>query len=148
MPEFAFWQGNTALAHGALLAGCNFFGGYPITPSTEIAEVMAEELPKRGGHFIQMEDEIAGIASAIGASIAGAKALTATSGPGLLPETGESRPGLHRGNSHRGRGRHAGRALDGYADQDGTAGRHAGAMGDPRRPCDDLLFSIVGAGVL
>ena len=83
MPEFAFWQGNTALAHGALLAGCNFFGGYPITPSTEIAEVMAEELPKRGGHFIQMEDEIAGIASAIGASIAGAKALTATSGPGF-----------------------------------------------------------------
>ena len=76
MPEFAFWQGNTALAHGALLAGCNFFGGYPITPSTEIAEVMAEELPKRGGHFIQMEDEIAGIASAIGASIAGAKATT------------------------------------------------------------------------
>ena len=79
MPEVDFWQGNTALAHGALVAGCNFFGGYPITPSTEIAEVMAEELPKRGGHFIQMEDEIAGIASVIGASIAGAKALTATS---------------------------------------------------------------------
>lgn len=78
-----FWQGNTALAHGALTAGCNFFGGYPITPSTEIAEVMAEELPKIGGHFMQMEDEIAGIAAAIGASIAGAKALTATSGPGF-----------------------------------------------------------------
>lgn len=82
-PSAAFWQGNTALAHGALDAGCNFFGGYPITPSTEIAEVMAEELPKRGGHFIQMEDEIGGIAAAIGASIAGAKALTATSGPGF-----------------------------------------------------------------
>ncbi|GHS86617.1 2-oxoglutarate ferredoxin oxidoreductase subunit alpha [Synergistales bacterium] len=79
----AFWQGNTALAHGALLAGCNFYGGYPITPSTEIAEVMAEELPKKGGKFIQMEDEIAGIASIIGASIAGAKSLTATSGPGF-----------------------------------------------------------------
>lgn len=79
----AFWQGNTAMAHGALAAGCNFFGGYPITPSTEIAEVMAEELPKRGGHFIQMEDELGGIAAAIGASIAGAKALTATSGPGF-----------------------------------------------------------------
>jgi 2-oxoglutarate ferredoxin oxidoreductase subunit alpha len=79
----AFWQGNTALAHGALLAGCNFFGGYPITPSTEIAEVMAEELPKIGGKFIQMEDEIAGIAAVIGASIAGAKSLTATSGPGF-----------------------------------------------------------------
>ena len=83
MADVAFWQGNTALAHGALAAGCNFFGGYPITPSTEIAEVMAEELPKLGGHFIQMEDELAGIAAAIGASIAGAKALTATSGPGF-----------------------------------------------------------------
>lgn len=83
MSEVAFLQGNTALAHGALAAGCDFFGGYPITPSTEIAEVMAEELPKKGGHFIQMEDEIAGIASVIGASIAGAKALTATSGPGF-----------------------------------------------------------------
>jgi 2-oxoglutarate ferredoxin oxidoreductase subunit alpha len=81
--DVAFWQGNTALAHGALLAGCDFFGGYPITPSTEIAEVMAEELPKIGGKFIQMEDEIGGIASVIGASIAGAKALTATSGPGF-----------------------------------------------------------------
>ena len=79
----AFWQGNTAMAHGALAAGCNFFGGYPITPSTEIAEVMAEELPRKGGHFMQMEDEIGGIAAAIGASIAGAKALTATSGPGF-----------------------------------------------------------------
>ena len=79
----AFWQGNVALAHGALAAGCSFFGGYPITPSTEVAEVMAEELPKRGGHFIQMEDEIGGVAAAIGASIAGAKALTATSGPGF-----------------------------------------------------------------
>ncbi|MDR2137622.1 MAG: 2-oxoacid:acceptor oxidoreductase subunit alpha [Synergistaceae bacterium] len=83
MSNVAFWQGNTALAHGALLAGCNFFGGYPITPSTEIAEVMAEELPKIGGKFIQMEDEIGGIAAVIGASIAGAKALTATSGPGF-----------------------------------------------------------------
>jgi len=81
--EVAFWQGNTALAYGALAAGCNFFGGYPITPSSEIAEVMAEELPKIGGKFIQMEDEIAGIAAIIGASIAGAKALTATSGPGF-----------------------------------------------------------------
>ncbi|MDR2522954.1 MAG: 2-oxoacid:acceptor oxidoreductase subunit alpha [Synergistaceae bacterium] len=83
MSDVAFWQGNTALAHGALLAGCNFFGGYPITPSTEIAEVMAEELPKIGGKFIQMEDEIGGIAAIIGASIAGAKTLTATSGPGF-----------------------------------------------------------------
>ncbi|MBR0221275.1 MAG: 2-oxoacid:acceptor oxidoreductase subunit alpha [Synergistaceae bacterium] len=83
MAGVKFWQGNTAMAHGALAAGCNFFGGYPITPSTEIAEVMAEELPKIGGHFMQMEDEIGGIAAAIGASIAGAKALTATSGPGF-----------------------------------------------------------------
>jgi len=83
MPKVEFWQGNMAVAMGGLAAGCRFFGGYPITPSSEIAEVMAEELPKLGGKFIQMEDEIAGIAATIGASIAGVKAMTATSGPGF-----------------------------------------------------------------
>lgn len=83
MGKLAFWQGNEALAMGAIAAGCNFFGGYPITPSTEVAEKMAEELPKVDGRFIQMEDEIAAIAATIGAAIAGSKALTATSGPGF-----------------------------------------------------------------
>jgi len=78
-----FMMGNYAVAEGALYAGCRFFGGYPITPSTEIAERMAERLPQVGGRFIQMEDEIAAIAAVIGASIGGAKALTATSGPGF-----------------------------------------------------------------
>jgi 2-oxoglutarate/2-oxoacid ferredoxin oxidoreductase subunit alpha len=78
-----FWQGNIACAEGALAAGCRFFGGYPITPSTEIAEHMAVKLPKVSGTFIQMEDEIAGIASVIGASWTGARAMTATSGPGF-----------------------------------------------------------------
>ncbi|MFZ5917592.1 MAG: 2-oxoacid:acceptor oxidoreductase subunit alpha [Chloroflexota bacterium] len=76
-------QGNEACALGALAAGCSFFGGYPITPSTDVAEVMARELPKRGGKFIQMEDEIASIAAVLGASVGGAKAMTATSGPGF-----------------------------------------------------------------
>ncbi|MRR33365.1 2-oxoacid:acceptor oxidoreductase subunit alpha [bacterium] len=79
----AFLQGNEACAHGALYAGCRFFAGYPITPSTEVAEVMAKELPKLGGAFIQMEDEIAAMAAVIGASLTGAKVLTATSGPGF-----------------------------------------------------------------
>ena len=83
MPDVAFWQGNEALAYGSLAAGCRFFGGYPITPSSEIAEIMAAELPKLNGRFIQMEDEIAGIAATIGGSIAGMKSLTATSGPGF-----------------------------------------------------------------
>ena len=83
MPKVDFWQGNMAVAMGGLAAGCRFFGGYPITPSTEIAEVMAEELPAVGGKFIQMEDEIAGIAATIGGSIAGLKSMTATSGPGF-----------------------------------------------------------------
>jgi len=78
-----FMQGNTACAEGALAAGCRFFGGYPITPSTEVAEHMAVRLPKIGGTFIQMEDEIAGIAAVIGASWTGTKAMTATSGPGF-----------------------------------------------------------------
>ncbi len=81
--KVALLQGNTACDFGALYAGCNFFGGYPITPSTEVAEVLSEELPKIGGKFIQMEDEIAAMASVIGASLAGQKALTATSGPGV-----------------------------------------------------------------
>lgn len=76
-------QGNEAIAEGALAAGARFFAGYPITPSTEIAEILAERLPRTGGKFIQMEDEIAGMAAVIGASLAGLKSLTATSGPGF-----------------------------------------------------------------
>jgi 2-oxoglutarate ferredoxin oxidoreductase subunit alpha len=76
-------QGDEACAEGAIAAGCRFFAGYPITPATEIAEVLARQLPKVGGKFIQMEDEIASIAAVIGASVGGAKSMTATSGPGL-----------------------------------------------------------------
>jgi len=76
-------QGNEAIAEGALAAGVRFFAGYPITPSTEVAEIMAEKLPAFGGKFIQMEDEIASMAAIIGASLAGVKAMTATSGPGF-----------------------------------------------------------------
>lgn len=76
-------QGNEACALGALYAGCRFFAGYPITPSTEIAEVLARMLPRHGGKFIQMEDEIASMAAIIGGSCAGAKTMTATSGPGF-----------------------------------------------------------------
>jgi 2-oxoglutarate ferredoxin oxidoreductase subunit alpha len=76
-------QGNEACVHGAIYAGCRFYAGYPITPSTEIAEGMARLLPRHGGHFIQMEDEIGSIAAVIGASLAGVKSLTATSGPGF-----------------------------------------------------------------
>lgn len=75
-------QGNMACLQGAIYAGMRFFAGYPITPSTEIAEGSARELPKIGGRFIQMEDEIASIAAVIGASVAGTKGMTATSGPG------------------------------------------------------------------
>ena len=78
-----FIQGNLACVKGALKAGCKFFGGYPITPSTEIAEGMARELPKFGGNYVQMEDEIGSIACVIGASWGGLKSMTATSGPGL-----------------------------------------------------------------
>ncbi len=78
-----FMQGNEALAEGAIIAGCRFFAGYPITPATEIAEHLAKRLPKVGGVMIQMEDEIASIASVVGASWTGVKAMTATSGPGF-----------------------------------------------------------------
>lgn len=76
-------QGNEAIAMGAVAAGCRFYAGYPITPSTEVAEVLSRELPKVGGKFIQMEDEIASMAAIIGARVGGVKSMTATSGPGF-----------------------------------------------------------------
>ncbi len=78
-----FMNGDHACAEGAIAAGCLFFGGYPITPSTEIAESLARRLPEVDGVFIQMEDELGSIAAILGASAAGARAMTATSGPGL-----------------------------------------------------------------
>ncbi|MBI2305009.1 MAG: 2-oxoacid:acceptor oxidoreductase subunit alpha [Chloroflexi bacterium] len=75
--------GNEAVAEGALAAGLGFYAGYPITPSSEIAEILSERLPQRGGVFLQMEDEISSLAAVIGASVGGAKAATATSGPGF-----------------------------------------------------------------
>ena len=76
-------QGNEACTMAAIAAGLRFYAGYPITPSTEIAEMCSEELPKVGGKFIQMEDEIGSISACIGASLTGTKAMTATSGPGF-----------------------------------------------------------------
>jgi len=76
-------SGNEACAEGALAAGCRFYAGYPITPSSEIAEVLSERLPRVGGAFIQMEDEIAAMGAIVGASLAGVKSMTATSGPGF-----------------------------------------------------------------
>lgn len=78
-----FWQGNEACAEAAIVAGCRFFAGYPITPSSEIAEHLAKRLPQLGGITIQMEDELASIGAIVGASWAGAKSMTATSGPGF-----------------------------------------------------------------
>lgn len=83
MSRVLLLQGNAAIVEGAIAAGCKFFGGYPITPSTEVAELLAERLPQVGGKFIQMEDEIASIGACIGASLAGKKVMTATSGPGF-----------------------------------------------------------------
>jgi 2-oxoglutarate ferredoxin oxidoreductase subunit alpha len=81
--EDYFIQGNEACARGAIKAGCRFFAGYPITPSTEIAEDMALFLPREGGTFVQMEDEISALGAVVGAVWAGAKGMTATSGPGF-----------------------------------------------------------------
>lgn len=83
LPKKHLIQGNEACVQGAFDAGVRFFAGYPITPSTEILEGMAERLPGLGGKFIQMEDEMASIAAVIGASMTGEKAMTATSGPGF-----------------------------------------------------------------
>jgi len=78
-----FMNGDQAIAEGALAAGCTFFAGYPITPSTEIAERLAQRLPEVGGIYIQMEDELGSMAAILGAAWGGARAMTATSGPGF-----------------------------------------------------------------
>jgi 2-oxoglutarate ferredoxin oxidoreductase subunit alpha len=83
MTTTRFMHGNEAAAEGAIAAGCRFYAGYPITPSTEIAEILAGRLPELGGVFIQMEDEIASMAAIIGASLGGVMSATATSGPGF-----------------------------------------------------------------
>ncbi|MDX2510866.1 MAG: 2-oxoacid:acceptor oxidoreductase subunit alpha, partial [Desulfobacterales bacterium] len=81
--QIKFVQGNEACMEAALYAGLNFFAGYPITPSSEIAELLAARLPQAEGKFIQMEDEISSICAIIGASLTGKKVMTATSGPGF-----------------------------------------------------------------
>ena len=83
MSKARLMQGNEACAEGAIAAGVRFFAGYPITPSTEVAETMARLLPRVGGKFVQMEDEIASMGAILGASLAGMKAMDATSGPGF-----------------------------------------------------------------
>ena len=83
MSKVLLLQGNQAVVEGAIAAGVKFFAGYPITPSTEVAESLAEKLPKNGGKFIQMEDEIASMGAVIGAALTGKKVMTATSGPGF-----------------------------------------------------------------
>ncbi|MCP4898519.1 MAG: 2-oxoacid:acceptor oxidoreductase subunit alpha [bacterium] len=82
-PSQQFAQGDVACAYGAMLGGCDFFGGYPITPATEVSEAMARLLPRVGGAAIQMEDEIASLSAVIGAAWTGSRAMTATSGPGF-----------------------------------------------------------------
>ena len=83
LPLARLMQGNEAIAEGALAAGARFFAGYPITPSTEIAEILSDKLPTLGGKYIQMEDELGSMAAVIGASLTGLKSMTATSGPGF-----------------------------------------------------------------
>jgi len=82
-PGIHYLSGNEAAAEGAIAAGCRFYAGYPITPSSELMERMAVRLPESGGRFIQMEDEIGSICAVLGAVWAGAKGMTATSGPGF-----------------------------------------------------------------
>ena len=81
--QFRLMHGNEACVEAALLAGCRFFAGYPITPASEISEGMALRMPQVGGVFMQMEDELASVNALIGASWGGAKPMTATSGPGI-----------------------------------------------------------------
>ena len=129
--KVAFLQGNEAAAHGALYAGCKFFAGYPITPSTEVAEVMSIELPKIGGKFIQMEDEIGAMAALLGGALTGAKALTSTSGPGLSLKQELIGYGCIAEIPCVIYQRYAWRSFDRYADRSFTVRHHVRQMGHP-----------------
>ncbi len=141
-------QGNEAIVEGALAAGCRFFAGYPITPATEISEVMSYRLPAVDGTFIQMEDEIASLGAVIGASLAGVKSMTATSGPGLFSYAGKPRFCLHCRGPVRNRERHARRSKHGAAHQSQPGRRDAGAVGNSWRPPDNRSGRIHDPGLL
>ncbi len=127
-------QGNDAIGWGAIAAGCRFYAGYPITPSTEVAEILSRELPKVGGKFIQMEDEIASMAAIIGARVGGLKSMTATSGPGFLADAGEHRLCRHGRDPLRGRRCAAPRTLHRSAHRRLPGRRDAGPLGHAWRP--------------
>jgi 2-oxoglutarate/2-oxoacid ferredoxin oxidoreductase subunit alpha len=112
----------------AIFAGCTFFGGYPITPSTEIMQYLGRELWKYGGVVLQAEDEIAGIGAVVGASFAGKKAMTATSGPGHVAQDRDARAGHDRRAAARLRQRAARRALDRHPDQERAVGPAPGGL--------------------
>jgi len=135
-----FVQGNEACVEGALYAGLDFFAGYPITPSTEIAELLSSRLPQKGGKFIQMEDEIASMSAIIGASLTGNKVMTATSGPGfslmqetlgyaIMAEIPCVIVNVQRGGPSTGIPTHVSQG-----------------MGDPRRPCHCCAYGIQPPG--
>ena len=111
-------SGNQAIALGAVAAGLDYFAGYPITPASDILEWLSAKLPATGGVTIQMEDEIASLASVIGASYTGAKAATATSGPGPVADERAARLRRDGGDPLRDHRRPARRPVDGSADQD------------------------------
>ena len=98
MSKARLMQGNQACAEGMIAAGVRFFAGYPITPSTEVAEILAEELPKLGGKFIQMEDEIGSMGAVLGASLTGDQSHHRHQRTRLLAEAGTHRLRLHGGN--------------------------------------------------
>ena len=126
-------DGNEMCAAAAIFAGCEFFGGYPITPSTEIMQFLARELWKYGGTVLQAEDEIAGIGAAVGASFAGKKAMTATSGPGMSLKTEMLGLATHRRAAAGVRQRAARRPVDRHAHQERAVGPVPGRLLRPRR---------------
>ena len=127
-------QGNEACAEGAIAAGARFYAGYPITPSTEIAEHLARRLPEVGGTFIQMEDEIASMAAIIGASLAGTKSLTATSGRMACTSTCPQSATSECVTSERMMANKNGGTRESAGKRASTRSNGAGANRDKRRP--------------
>ena len=141
-------QGNEAIAMGALAAGCRFYAGYPITPSTEVAEVLSRELPKVGGKFIQMEDEIASMAAIIGALGGRTQIHDRHQRARVFADAGKYRLCGDGRDSVRDRQRSAARTLYRAADSCLAGGCDAGSLGHARRSSDHRAQSHLGGAIV
>ena len=141
-------QGNEAIAEGAFYAGARFYAGYPITPSSEVAEVCSRRLPILGGMYMQMEDEIASMGGDYRRFFSGKKILYCNQWARIFPNAGKFRCSDNGGSALRGGKRAAFRSQHRFGDQTGTIGFYANTLGSPRGSNDYRTLSFFGSRML